>query len=63
MEGTCKWITGAVIGLVGILGLFFSAHAHDNTMYALGLAVFAVAVGVLFCMIKRQFDLHEGASH
>lgn len=63
MEGTCKWITGAVVGLIGILGLFFSAHAHGSTSYTAGLVVFVIAVVILFAMIKRQFDLKEGGSH
>lgn len=61
MEGTCKWIGGGIIGLVGILGLFVSAHAHDSTFYGLGLAIFVIAVLVIGAMIKRHFDLTEGA--
>ncbi len=63
MEGSCKWIAGGVIGLIGILGLFLSAHAHDTTFYWLGIGVFLVAMAVIFFMMKRQFDLSEGASH
>lgn len=58
---TCKWIAGGIIGLIGILGLFASAHAHDTTFYILGLAVFVIAVLVIGGMIKRHFDLQEGA--
>ena len=63
MDGTCKWIGGGVIGLIGILGLFLSAHAHDTTFYYLGLGIFIVAIVVIFFLMKRQFDLSEGASH
>lgn len=61
MQGTGKWIGGAVIGLIGVLGLFLSAHAHDATFYGLGLAIFVVAVLVIGAMIKRHYDLAEGA--
>jgi len=61
MHGTCKWIGGGVIGLIGVLGLFLSAHAHDSTFYMLGLAIFVIAVLVIGAMIKRHFDLTEGA--
>jgi len=63
MQGTGKWIAGGAIGLVGILGLFLSAHAHGGTTYYLGLAVFVAAVAVLFFMVKHQCDLNEGNSH
>lgn len=63
MEGSCKWIAGGVIGLVGILGLFLSANAHDTTFYYLGIGIFLVAMAVVFFMVKRQFDLSESASH
>jgi hypothetical protein len=61
MQGTCKWIGGGVIGLIGILGLFLSAHAHDSTIYGLGIAIFAIAVLVIGAMVKRHYDLTEGA--
>lgn len=63
MEGSGKWIAGGAIGLVGILGLFLSAQAHDATFYWLGIGIFLVAMAVIFFMVKRQFDLSEGASH
>jgi len=62
MDGSsCKWMAGGIIGLVGILGLFASAHAHDTAFYILGLAVFAIAVLVIGGMIKRHFDMTGGA--
>jgi hypothetical protein len=61
MQGTCKWIGGAIIGLIGILGLFLSAHAHGDTAYYLGLAIFVIAILAIGAMVKRHFDLTEGA--
>jgi hypothetical protein len=61
MQGTGKWIAGGLIGLVGVLALFLSAHAHGDGLYYAGLAVFILAVGVLFAMLKRHYDMIEGA--
>lgn len=61
MEGSGKWIAGGLIGLVGIMGLFVSAHAHAGAMYYAGLAVFVLAVLILFAMLKRHYDMLQGA--
>lgn len=61
MQGTGKWIAGGMIGLIGILGLFLAAKSHDATFYYAGLAVFALAVLIIGAMVKRGFDLEEGA--
>ncbi len=61
MEGMGKWIAGAVIGLIGVLGLFLAAHAHDDALYYAGLAVFVLAVLIIGAMVKRNFDMQEGA--
>jgi hypothetical protein len=60
---SCKWIAGGVIGLIGVLGLFFAAHAHSTTPYVLGILVFVVCVLVIFAMLKRHFDMQGGAAH
>ncbi len=62
MEGTGKWIAGGLIGLIGVLGLFVSAHAHSGAFYYAGLAVFISAVLILFAMLKRHFDMVEGTA-
>jgi hypothetical protein len=61
MEGTGKWIGGGIVGVIGILGLFLSAHAHGGTTYYLGIAVFVVAVLAIGAMVKHHFDLTERA--
>lgn len=52
---TRNWIRGAVIGIVGLLGLFVAASG-DGFAYWGGLLVFAVAVLLLFRMIGHSFD-------
>jgi hypothetical protein len=61
MQGTGKWIAGAAIGLVGVLGLFMSANARDTTFYYLGLAVFVLAVLIIGAIVKRHYDVQENA--
>ena len=61
MQGTGKWIAGGVIGLIGVLGLFLSAYAHDATFYYVGLAVFVLSVLIVGAMVKRHFDMQESA--
>lgn len=63
MEGTGKWIAGGAIGLVGVLALFVSAHAHGGGLYYAGIAVFILAVVIIFAMLKRHFDMTLGAHH
>ena len=44
-----------VITLIGILGLFWAAHAHAPDMYAIGLGLFAFAVFMAFrCVVWIQ---------
>jgi len=61
MQGSGKWIGGGIIGVVGILGLFLSAHSHGGAMYWVGLLIFVVAVLVIGAMVKRHYDLTETA--
>jgi hypothetical protein len=53
--------TGILVGLIGYTGLFFAAHAEDQTMHAVGLVVFAFAVAFEFWLIKRWFDYADRA--
>lgn len=56
MSETAQWIIGGIIGLVGILGLYVAAHADAPDWYWIGLAVFAVAVAIIFYMVRRACD-------
>ncbi len=59
MEALSTIITGALVGLVGLVGLYLAAHAVDATMYPVGLALFAFGVLFDFWLIKRWFDAAE----
>jgi hypothetical protein len=56
MSAVSAIVTGVVIGIVGFVGLVLAAHAADQTTYAVGLAVFVLAVAFEFWLIKRWFD-------
>lgn len=63
MGGIGKTITSTLIGLVGLIALFFSANAHDGGIYSGGLLIFALAVGYIFWQIKRAMDDADRAQH
>jgi ABC-type maltose transport system permease subunit len=59
MEAISTVVTGALVGLVALLGLFLSAHATDATIYPVGLALFGFGVLFDFWLVKRWFDTAE----
>lgn len=59
MNGLMFWWVGAVIGAIGLIGLFVASNAESDNAYWAGLVVFAVAVLVEFWLIKRWFDRIE----
>ena len=52
---TRTWIGGAIIGLIGLVGLIVAASGSGFAYWG-GLLVFALAVLSLFRMIGRSFD-------
>ncbi|MGE0725072.1 MAG: hypothetical protein AB7O45_11900 [Alphaproteobacteria bacterium] len=61
MTGTGTFTLGGLIAILGIVGLFLAANAHDPQMYVVGLIVAAFAVLFDFWLIKRWFDRAETA--
>jgi hypothetical protein len=59
MEGTAKWCTGGFVAILGIIGLFMAANAHDRGIYLFGLAVFAFAIIYVFSQIKQGYDSRD----
>jgi hypothetical protein len=56
-----KWIVGAAVAVLALIGLVVAAKAHDTTMYWVGLAIFVFAILFIFNMVKRSFDTAEQA--
>jgi Zn-dependent membrane protease YugP len=67
MDGTLKWIASGVVGILGVVGLFLAANAHDRGIYAFGLGLAAFAIIYVFAQMKQSFDAsdraHGAASH
>lgn len=63
MGDISKWVVGAAMSLLALVGLIVAARAHDATMYWVGLAIFAFAVLFIFHLVKRSFDQAEAGGH
>ena len=56
MHGEARWVIAAVTGVIGVAGLFMSAHAEDAVSYYGGLAMLVFCVLLIFYWIKDGFD-------
>jgi hypothetical protein len=63
MNGISEWVLGGVTAVLGVVGLFVAARAHDEVGYYGGLIFFLFAVGLILAQIKRAFDRHEREMH
>ena len=46
-------------GLIGLLGLFMAAGAHETAFYEAGMIMAAFSIFFVFWQIKRGFDRAE----
>ena len=51
-----NWITAALMGLLGLVGLFLASRAVDGTFYGFGLLLFVFSVLFIFTIIHRQSE-------
>ena len=49
-------ILGALMGLVGFIGLIMASQAKDDAFYVGGLIFFLFGVLFVFAIIKRAYD-------
>ena len=61
MEGSLKWIAGGLAGVLGLVGLFLAANAHDQGIHIFGLALAAFAIIYVFAQMKQGFDARDRA--
>lgn len=61
MGGVGRFFGGGILAILGIVGLAFSARAHDGAMALFGLLVFGFTVLMLFRLIAISIDAKEGA--
>lgn len=48
------FVTGALMGVIAVIGLFLASHAHDTMFYAFGLLLFAFGLIFVFGLIHRH---------
>lgn len=63
MGGVGKAIISALVGVVGLIALYFAANAHDGGIYYGGLLIFVMAVAFIFALLKRSLDEAERGGH
>jgi hypothetical protein len=61
LTGVGKFIGGGILAIVGILGLWLSARAHDGVFAVFGFMIFGFAVLMLFRLIAISIDAEEEA--
>jgi hypothetical protein len=59
MEGSLKWITSGIVGVLGLAGLFLAANAHDRGIHVFGLGLAAFAIIYVFAQMKQGFDASD----
>ena len=55
-----RWLFGAFMGLLSLLGLFLASRGADPAMYWMGLILFLGGVVTVFHLIRTAFDAAEG---
>jgi len=61
MEGSLKWIASGVVGVLGLIGLFLAANAHDRGIHVFGFGLAAFAIIYVFAQMKQGFDASDRA--
>ena len=56
-----NWIIGAMVAVLGLIGLFLSAYADDGVMDATGMLIAAFSVLFIFGLIGGHADAPEAA--
>lgn len=59
MDSVGKTVISAFVGVLGLIALYFAAHARDDGVYYAGLLIFVLAVVFVFYQLKRALDEAE----
>ena len=51
-----KWLMGAFVMLLGMVGLYLAVHATDGGLYFAGLAIFVTCLLYVLLQIKLTYD-------
>ncbi len=56
MSSVSRWISGAIVAVVGLVALFLASRATDDVMYYTGLAVFLAGVLYNYYQVHKHYD-------
>ncbi len=56
-----KWLTGGVVLLIGLVGLFLAANAKDGGLSFAGFAIFVTSLIYVLLQVKLSFDQKQTA--
>lgn len=56
-------LVGALVAVLGMVGLFMASGAYDNAIFIFGLSLAAFAVIFDIGLIRRHFDRRSGGRH
>ncbi|MBC7634008.1 MAG: hypothetical protein H7251_00230 [Acetobacteraceae bacterium] len=56
-------IVGALVAVLGMVGLIMASGAYDNAIFIFGLSLAAFAVLFNIGLIRRHFDRRSGGRH
>lgn len=56
-------IVGALVAVLGMVGLIMASGAYDNAIFIFGLSLAAFAVLFDIGLIRRHFDRRSGGRH
>ncbi|MDQ2104613.1 hypothetical protein [Azospirillum isscasi] len=59
MEGTGKWITGGILGLMAFVGLLAASRAADTAFYYGGWILAIGCIATIFFMVTKHYDRME----
>ncbi len=61
MDTALRWIWGAAVGLVGLLGLFMAARGHDAMFQITGYLFMLFSIFFIFSLIHHYTGRHDGS--
>lgn len=59
-SSTYRWLVGAALAVLGLVGLLISSRAHDAAMYWTGLLFFVFSIVLIFGLIRDGTTERQG---
>jgi len=58
-EETSTWCVGAMMSVLGVLGVILAGGARDDEMYVFGLSLTGLAVAFVFNLVRVTMNARE----